>query len=112
MANVHHQTGTIPRMSTYWDAEGRQATWSLLIFFTLMLASLAALPLLPPIQQDQNYHQFADVRTLLGIPNVWNVVSNVPFIAIGAVGLARCREDAATIAIFAGIFLTGFGSSY
>jgi hypothetical protein len=84
----------------------------LLIFLCLMVASLAALPLLPPIPQDQSYHHFADARALLGIPNVWNVISNLPFIAVGAVGLARCRNDAATIAIFVGIFLTGFGSSY
>lgn len=84
----------------------------LVVFLGLMAASLAALPLLPPIPQDQSYHQFADTRTVLGIPNVWNVVSNLPFIAVGAVGLARCRDDAATAAIFVGIFLTGFGSSY
>jgi Ceramidase len=84
----------------------------LLIFLGLMVASLAALPLLPPIPQDQSYHQFADTRALLGVPNVWNVISNLPFIAVGAVGLARCRDDAATIVIFVGIFLTGFGSSY
>jgi hypothetical protein len=77
-----------------------------------MAVSLAALPLLPPISQDQTYHDFADARSLLGIPNFWNVVSNLPFIAVGAVGLARCRGDAATIVIFVGIFLTGFGSFY
>ena len=84
----------------------------LLIFLGLMGASLAALLLLPPILQDQDYHQFADVRALFGIPNVWNVISNLPFIVIGAVGLAQCRDDAATIIIFFGILLTGFGSSY
>jgi hypothetical protein len=77
-----------------------------------MVASLAALLLLPPISQDQSYHQFVDVRALFGIPNVWNVMSNLPFIAIGAVGFVRCRDDAATIFIFVGIFLTGFGSAY
>ena len=94
---------------TLGSAEGNKP---LFIFLGLMVASLAALPLLPPIPQDQDYHHFADTRTLLGIPNVWNVISNLPFIAVGAVGLARCRDDPATIAIFVGIFLTGFGSSY
>lgn len=84
----------------------------LVIFLGLMLVSMAALPLLPRIPQDQNYHNFADIRALFGIPNVWNVVSNFPFVAVGAVGVARCREDATTIAIFTGVFLTGFGSSY
>jgi len=91
---------------------GAKGNRPLIIFLGLMVASLAALPLLPPIPQDQDYHNFADVRAWLGIPNVWNVISNLPFIAAGAVGLARCREDAATIVIFIGIFLTGFGSSY
>ena len=58
----------------------------MLVFFGLMIASLAALPLLPPIPQDQSYHRFADQRTLLGVPNFWNVVSNLPFIAVGAGG--------------------------
>ena len=71
---------------------GAKGNRPLIIFLGLMVASLAALPLLPPIPQDQDYHNFADVRAWLGIPNVWNVISNLPFIAAGAVGLARCRE--------------------
>jgi hypothetical protein len=84
----------------------------LLVFSCLMAASLAALPLLPPIPQDQTYHDFADARVLLGTLNFWNVVSNLPFIAVGVAGLVRCRDDTATIVIFGAIFLTGFGSSY
>ncbi len=84
-----------------------------IVFFGLMAASLAGLLLLPPIPQDQSYHDFADQRTLLGIPNFWNVVSNVPFLAVGAVGLQRrFRDDPATVAFFLGVFLTGIGSSY
>ena len=77
-----------------------------------MAASLAGLLLLPPIPQDQSYHHFADQRMLLGVPNFWNVVSNLPFIAVGAAGLWRFHRDPATVVIFLGIFLTGFGSSY
>ena len=82
------------------------------IFVGLMAASLLALPLLPPIPQDQGYHQFADQRTLLGVPNFWNVVSNIPFIAVGALGLRQFHRDPAIILLFLGILLTGFGSSY
>lgn len=89
-----------------------QSQTPLLIFLAAMAASLAALMLLPPIPQPQSYHQFADQNTLLGIPNFWNVASNLPFIVIGAIGLLRYREDAATVFIFGGIFLTGFGSAY
>jgi Ceramidase len=80
--------------------------------YGLMIVSLAALLPLPPLLQDQSYHQFADQRELFGIPNFWNVVSNLPFIAVGAVGLLRVRRDAITIVLFTGLFLTGFGSSY
>src|SRR6266508_310985 len=84
------------------------------VFFLvgLMVASLAGVLLLPPIPQDQSYHQFADQRSWLGMPNVWNVSSNLPFIAVGAVGLWQFRDDPATVVLFLGIFLTGFGSAY
>jgi hypothetical protein len=79
----------------------------------LMIVSLAGvLLLLPPIPQDQSYHEFADQRGFFGIPNFWNVISNLPFIAVGAVGLWQFREDPATVVLFLGVFLTGFGSAY
>src|SRR5262249_17477948 len=78
----------------------------------LMAAALAILPLLPPIPQDPSYHQFADQRTLLGIPNFWNVISNLPFVVVGAIGLWQFGRDRATLVLFLGIFLTGFGSAY
>src|SRR6476646_11071580 len=82
------------------------------LLYGLMIVTLVSLLPLPPLLQDQNYHQFADQRELFGVPNFWNVVSNLPFIAVGAIGLLRFRGDATTIVLFAGIFLTGFGSSY
>jgi Ceramidase len=51
-------------------------------------------------------------RTLLGIPHFWNVISNIPFIGIGAVGLWQFGRSQATMLLFLGIFLTGFGSAY
>jgi hypothetical protein len=82
------------------------------VFFGLMATSLGGLLLLPPIPQDQSYHEFADQRTILGIPNFWNVVSNLPFLTVGAAGLRRFRDDPATVVFFLGVFLTGIGSSY
>ncbi len=84
----------------------------MLALLALMAASLVGLLLLPPIAQDQSYHEFADQRTLFGIPNFWNVVSNLPFVAIGAVGLWQFRRDPAIGVLFLGILLTGFGSAY
>jgi len=82
------------------------------VLFGLMAASLAGLLLLPALPQDQSYHLFADCRAIAGIPNFWNVVSNLPFIAIGAAGLRRFHDDPATIVLFLGFLLTGIGSSY
>jgi len=83
-----------------------------LVLYGLMIVTLAGLLPLPPLLQNQNYHQFADQRNLFGIPNFWNVVSNLPFIAVGAADLLRLRRDPTTTVLFLGIFLTGFGSSY
>jgi hypothetical protein len=41
----------------------------------------------PPIPQDESYHLFADARTIAGIPNFWNVISNFPFLLFGVYGL-------------------------
>ena len=80
--------------------------------FGLAAVSLIGLLFVPPIPQPQSYHQFADQRTLFGVPHFWNVVSNLPFILVGALGLARVRGDLSTGVFFLGVFLTGFGSSY
>jgi len=78
----------------------------------LAAISLAALALVPPIPQPQAYHQFADQRTLFGIPHFWNVVSNLPFVVVGAMGLYRVRGNLSASTFFLGVFLTGFGSAF
>lgn len=73
-----------------------------------------------PIPQSQEYHHFADKSCLYGIPNFRNVVSNLPFVVIGIWGIMflipKQREaaapDAASLAFFSGILLTGFGSAW
>jgi hypothetical protein len=59
----------------------------LLVLVTLAAVALAAS--LDPIAQDPAYHRFADTRTLLGIPNFWNVATNLPFLVAGALGLMQ-----------------------
>src|SRR4051812_869156 len=80
--------------------------------FGLAAILLLLLLLLPPIPQPQAYHLFADRQTLCGIPNFWNVVSNVPFILVGAAGLWIVRGNTSASIFFLGVFLTGFSSSY
>jgi len=75
-----------------------------------------------PIAQDPAYHAFADQRTLLGIPNFWNVVSNLPFLIVGAYGLALLLRGhgggslaflrPAYAVFFGGVALVSFGSAW
>ena len=71
-----------------------------------------------PLAQDPAYHLFADQRMLLGVPNFWNVVSNLAFLVVGALGIREARLHAedplreAWLVFFAGIFLTALGSGY
>ena len=55
------------------------------------LAAVAILALRGPIFEVTNEGTLADRRTFFGLPNAWNVLSNLPFAAVGALGLARVR---------------------
>lgn len=65
----------------------------------------------PTIAQPESYHAFADARRLFGIPNFWNVVSNLPFAMLGVMGLWKLH-GIVNRALFAGLLLTAFGSAY
>ena len=60
----------------------------------LAVTAVAAIVVLrlPAVPQDPAYHRFADDRSWLGIPNFQNVASNLPFLVVGALGLARLRR--------------------
>ena len=53
------------------------------------LVAIVGTLLVPRIPQDESYHLFADTRTIAGIPNFWNVISNAPFALVGIYGLTR-----------------------
>lgn len=53
----------------------------------LSIAAVMAALLLPPISQPVDYHQFADQRSFLGIPNFNDVASNLAFLLSGGAGL-------------------------
>jgi len=90
---------------------------SLLAIFIFILLSI-----LSPIAQDISYHDFADSRTLLALPNFWNVVSNLPFLFVGVYALTKlftkkiiCDEyemHSAYMLFFLGIGLVALGSGY
>lgn len=79
-----------------------------------IITSVVFLALTSPIAQDLHYHNFADARTILSIPNFWNIISNIFFVAIGVIGLSRTNsnQDLNKIIFYIGIVFTGLGSSY
>jgi hypothetical protein len=49
------------------------------------------------IAQDPLYHAFADSRTLHGVPNFWNVISNLPFFIAALWGIRALRSRSAFV---------------
>lgn len=87
----------------------------------LLLAVIAVLVIsrivmLAPVEQDPTYHNFSDNRAFLKIPNFWNVVSNLPFLIVGILGIYKLRSGDIIknqfIVFFIGIALVSFGSAY
>lgn len=92
----------------------------------ITLATVFSVALLPRFAEPKAYHNFADQRSLLGIPNCLNVISNVPFLLVGLWGVIFVmREHAAQrqafivpaerwpyLVLFAGVGLTCLGSGY
>src|SRR5215469_12845777 len=64
----------------------RRAGITVLIAVTVLL--FVSIPFIPRIPQPQSYHNFADQRAWLGIPNFGNLISNFPFAIFGVMGLA------------------------
>lgn len=84
-----------------------------------------AVALLPPLPEPQVFRGLADNRTMLGIPNFLNVVSNFPFLLVGVwalIFLSRVATKGKTFAdrqerwpyfiCFLAVGLTCFGSIY
>lgn len=100
----------------------KQRAYLILILSTFLALILVAL--LPAFPQWPSYHQFADTRNLLGVPNFWNVVSNLGFMIVGVWGLVKVncawhanhfvnrQERVPFVIIFVGLILTSLGSSY
>ena len=90
----------------------------LAILVIVVAAAVAAVMAQAPIRQPLAYHDFADGRALLGVPNLLNVATNLPFLVVGLMGLAFClrrrQPDApwSWITFFAGVTLVFLGSAY
>lgn len=87
----------------------------------ILIAVIVAV-LSPPIPQPPDYHDFADKREIFGIPNFWDVISNLPFVVIGILGTAWVNIGkwpggiselrTAYLLFFIGTILVGIGSGY
>lgn len=91
----------------------------ILLLISITLLCMLYAWMLQPIRQNPGYHLFADQRKIAGIANFFNVLSNLPFLLVGAYGmwiLLRSNAGKAIRAVygvmFTGIFLTGLGSAY
>lgn len=72
--------------------------------------------------QPQSYYQFADTRTIFGIANFWNVISNLTFLLPGFLGLKFLRTARSGcvlhgtrtiyLVLYVGIVLTAAGSAW
>lgn len=84
----------------------------------LVLGSLLWMLSLEPIAQNTGYHSFSDTRMFIGIPNCFDVVSNLPFLLIGVLGLRFCLRKkqgavrSAWSVFFVGVGLVSIGSAY
>jgi hypothetical protein len=103
------------------DLNHRQRAW---IMIGLVMIGFIGVLFFDPVPQDPNYHLFADNRTILGIPNFYNVASNVFFALVGGLGgLAliqwsdrkdfMCGSEIWPYAVFfLGVGLVTLGSAY
>jgi hypothetical protein len=86
-----------------------------MVFFALMAF------VLPPYAQPQDYHHFADERSMFGIARSMDVLSNLGFLIAGLWGLRALSYQKNILdtslawslrALFWGVLLTGVGSAY
>jgi hypothetical protein len=106
------------------DAFGGRVTsrmWAIVVLGVAPAAIFTAGLFLHPIVQDPRYHDFADQRTIWGIANFWNVVSNAVFLVAAAIGTRALRsssafsqpwERTAYAVLLAGTILVAIGSAY
>jgi hypothetical protein len=96
----------------------------ILLILGATAAAAAGFAFVPRIPQPESYHAFADQRTFLGVPRGLDVLSNLPFLVVGWMGLAAIRPRARRdlfldprerwpyAVFFAGVFVTALGSGW
>lgn len=92
------------------------------VLLAIAASAIIGVFFVPVFPQDIAYHTFFDQRSVYGIANFWNVVSNLPFLIVGLAGFQMLaahsqshyiRQNRLAYYLFAlGISLTAFGSAY
>src|SRR5947208_11797828 len=68
--------------------------WRYFLMVAIVAGSLVLMLWQQPFRQDPAYHDFADRRTFFGIPNFFDVTSNLAFLLVGIAGLrTSLRSD-------------------
>ena len=103
------------------NAGTREKAGYILLAAVILLAIILVM-LQAPVPQDVRYHRFADTRTIWSVGNFWNVISNIPFLIVGLLGLYKLVFSSslrilnalrpAYILFFTGVSLITFGSGY
>lgn len=92
--------------------------WRHILLLCIIFGTFAFILSMQVIVQNPTYHQFADRRELLGIPNLFDVLSNIPFLLVGVAGFIHCRKSDAMvyrpawIFFFTGVAIVSIGSGY
>lgn len=73
-------------------AEGRGRRRAGILLAASAVVAAVALVVHGPIPQDPGYHAFADRRPCGGLVNAADVLSNLPFLAVGAAGFAALQR--------------------
>ncbi|MBN8856160.1 MAG: hypothetical protein BGO55_08320 [Sphingobacteriales bacterium 50-39] len=92
---------------------------SVIILLLLTIIVIVAVFFLGRVPQKKSYHDFADTKNIWGIANFANVVSNIPFLFTGLMGLflvkkssIKLRLKAIYALLFTGVALIAIGSGY
>jgi hypothetical protein len=105
----------------WWIWDRRTRLW---ILAAVLVVISGAVGFAPRVPLGMNYHEFADQRTILGIPHGFDVLSNIPFVLVGMWGVVFLLRSVNQVAFsesweripylvfFAGAALTGLGSGY
>jgi hypothetical protein len=102
--------------------KGTNQQFKIQALISVAIIAVVAVFFVAPVPQNPDYHNFADQRSMFGIPNFWNVITNIPFFFAGIFGLAIvARRNSiagppemrvACLMFFAGTALVCLGSGY